>query len=127
MARYVIGQSIDVTFLSAPAADKVTADKVKAVKSMRTLFGLSLKESVDAVSVIGRTQSFALDMPNITDDAVEHEFKKLRVLGANIGDSVHMLLNNLRELAAQALAMHEDELANEILQLVLVEKLRRSA
>lgn len=58
--------------------------------------------------------------------AIEEQFRLLRNEGVDVGPSVFKILSELRSLGAQALLQGEDELANEILQLVLAEKLRRA-
>jgi hypothetical protein len=57
----------------------------------------------------------------------ENQLKILDSCGVHVVDNVFQILKKLRELASEALRTGEDELANEILQLVLAEKLRRAA
>jgi hypothetical protein len=105
-------------------------DKIQVIKTLRYLTGLGLKEAKDASETLG-VQHFTLantlfHHPNIDPNPIiEDHFRILRNEGIEIGESVERLLDELRELGAQALKQGEDELANEILQLVLAEKLRR--
>lgn len=98
-------------------------NKVAAIKAIRYLTGMGLKEAKDTSERIGE-QSLKL-APSLTKEIYEEQCRILRVEGCEVGLSVEKLLEDLRNLAKQALEQHEDELAAEILQLVLVEKLRR--
>jgi len=105
-------------------------NKVAAIKAIRTLTGLGLKEAKDASERLG-PQTFDLQSSLFTNYAnpgaeIDNQYRILRNEGVQVGGSVHTLLTELRDLASSALAQGEDELANEILQLVLVEKLRRN-
>ena len=105
------------------------ANKVSAIKAIRTLTGMGLKESKDASEIIG-TRVYPIDMARISlypnpQTEIDNQFRLLRSYGAEVGEPVEKLLQELREMGAQALKMGEDDLANEILQLVLAEKLRR--
>ena len=106
-------------------------NKVAIIKAIRCLTGSGLKEAKDT-SEIYDMQSLEIYLTsglNIAagreEDYIEEQFKILRQEGCLIGPSVHRLLQELRMLGSQALEQGEDELANEILQLVLAEKLRR--
>lgn len=102
-------------------------NKVSVIKAIRTLTGLGLKEAKDASEVVGQPQTFELS-PQIgsTSTTVEDQFRLLRNEGVEVGEPVYKLLEELRKIGAQALMQGEDEFANEILQLVLAEKLRRA-
>jgi len=105
-------------------------NKVAAIKAIRMLTGLGLKEAKDA-SEMGGPQTFTLYHSNFSsygnpDSMIEEQFRILRTEGVEVGEPVHKILQSLRELGAKALQLGEDEFANEILQLVLAEKLRRS-
>jgi Ribosomal protein L7/L12 C-terminal domain len=105
-------------------------NKVAVIKAIRALSGMGLKEAKDASEMVGTPQAFDLSPSLYSNYAnpgaeIENHFRILRNEGVKVGDSVHEILEDLRELATQALQQGEDELANEILQLVLVEKLRR--
>jgi len=104
-------------------------NKIAVIKAIRTLTGLGLKEAKDASERKG-PQLLDLDFPGLTrypnpNVEMENQFRILRAEGVLVGEPVHKLLEELREIGAQALRMGEDELASEILQLVLAEKLRR--
>ena len=103
--------------------------KIQAIKTIRTITGCGLKEAKD-YSEITHDQTLFLDqawlnMQLNVDAALEAELRILRSSGIEVCDPVYKILESLRELGAQALRQGEDELANEILQLVLAEKLRR--
>lgn len=104
------------------------ANKVTVIKALRSLTGLELKEAKAASEIVGVPQTF--DLQNMSsyanpDQFIEEQFRILRNEGVEVGPPVHKILEELRKLGAQALLQGEDELANEILQLVLAEKLRR--
>jgi hypothetical protein len=63
-------------------------------------------------------------VPELT---IEDQFRTLRNEKVEVGPRVHQILEGMRKLGSDALLQGEDELANEILQLVLVEKLRRKS
>ena len=105
-------------------------NKVAAIKAIRTLTGLGLKEAKDA-SERGGPQEYEINPSIFTNYAnpvaeIENQYRILRNEGVQVGGSVHLLLAELRDLAREALKQGEDELADEILQLVLAEKLRRN-
>lgn len=105
-------------------------NKVAVIKAIRSLSGMGLKEAKDVSEIVGAQQTFELSSSLYSNYAnphveIENHFRVLRNEGVKVGDSIHEILEDLRELATQALQQGEDELANEILQLVLVEKLRR--
>ena len=110
---------------------KNPVNKVAVIKAIRMLTGLGLKEAKDASERLGETQVFDIQKANFFSCAnpereMENQFRILRAEGLEVGEPVHKLLEELRKLAAQALIQGEDELANEILQHVLAEKLRRN-
>ena len=103
-------------------------NKVQVIKALRTLTGMGLKEAKDASEVVGQTQTFDLSSfssyPNPQQE-IETQIRILRSEGVQVGEPVYRILEELRRLGSEALLQGEDELANEILQLVLAEKLRR--
>jgi hypothetical protein len=104
-------------------------NKVAAIKAIRVLTGLGLKEAKDASERTG-PQSFDIHAPNFAhfndiQRGIDEQFRILRGEGVEVGEPVFKILESLRQLGAQALLQGEDDLANEILQLVLAEKLRR--
>jgi hypothetical protein len=100
-------------------------NKVAVIKAIRMLTSLGLKEAKDASEASGE-QTFPIS-EELNNNEVEEQFRILRTNGARVGAPVHLILDELRQLAIQAMEMDEDELANEITQLVLAEKLRRKA
>lgn len=104
------------------------SNKVSVIKALRCLTGMGLKEAKDASEVPNSPMSFEIKLPYGTSPAsqyIDEQIRVLRLNGCIVGSTVHKLLQGLRDLAADALAQGEDELANEIMQLVLAEKLRR--
>lgn len=57
---------------------------------------------------------------------LEEQLRILRTEGIRVSGTTDSILEELRHLAKEALEQEEDELANEIFQLVMAEKLRRS-
>jgi hypothetical protein len=104
-------------------------NKIEVIKAIRTLAGLGLKEAKDASERMGpQTFAIAANTSGISNPQhyIEQQFQILTKNGAEVGEPVFMILEDLRKLGAQALLQGEDELASEILQLVLAEKLRRA-
>jgi len=106
-----------------PPSTGATSNKVTIIKAIRMLTGMGLKESKDIVDAGGKAE---LTVTNMINSEVEEAYRALRSQYVVVS-TADKILTELRALATQALAMHEDELANEILQLVLAEKLRRDA
>ena len=109
---------------------RIPVNKVSVIKAIRALTGLGLKEAKDSSEKIGVEQCFPLNTTYFSgfgnpEQAIDEQFRILRAEGIDIGENIHRILGELRELAIQALQQGEDELANEIFQLVLAEKLRR--
>jgi hypothetical protein len=105
-------------------------NKVEVIKTIRTLTGLGLKEAKDASERSGPqtmdiNQSFFTTYTN-PERALDDCFRVLRNNGVEVGEPAFKILESLRKLGSNALLQGEDELANEILQLVLAEKLRRA-
>ncbi len=98
-------------------------NKVSAIKAIRTLTGMGLKEAKDASEMVHR-QTYKLNT-GLTERDVDEQLRILRAEGFEVGPPIYLLIEELRKLGSQALLQGEDELANEILQLVLAEKLRR--
>lgn len=105
-------------------------NKVAAIKAIRMLSGHGLKEAKDIADVPNVRVMLDLHRANFTsypdpEQEIENQYRILRGQGIQVGIPVFQILADLRELGSQALLQGEDELANEILQLVLAEKLRR--
>lgn len=99
-------------------------NKVSAIQAIRYLTGLGLKEAKDASERPGINQFFPL-AAGVSQALMDEHSRILRAEGYEVGPSVYIIIEELRQLGSQALLQGEDELANEILQLVLAEKLRR--
>lgn len=108
---------INVTFPNA------YNNKVSVIKTIREIQYMVLKEAKD-MSESQQEQTLYVDN-GISEDRLAALISVLQNDGCIIGNHVYHLLKELRGLAADALKIGEDELANEILQLVLAEKLRR--
>ena len=110
-------------------APKSMSNKVAAIKAIRTLTDLGLKEAKDASEYAGVEKIYTLGHTLFTCPNPQGEYdRQVRTLvaeGFDVTGSVYRILEDLRKLGSQALLQGEDELANEILQLVLAEKLRR--
>ena len=107
-------------------------NKIPVIKAIRTLTGLGLKEAKDASELFNVPQTFTLNVAGSatstiqsTSAFIDEQFRILRADGVQVGEPVYTILEDLRKLGSQALLQGEDELANDILQLVLAEKLRR--
>lgn len=106
-------------------------NKVAVIKALRMLSGMGLKEAKDA-SESSEPTTFELYRPNFDsypepEREIQNQYRILRSEGVEVGPPVWKILDELRELGSEALLQGEDELANEILQLVLAEKLRRKS
>lgn len=99
-------------------------NRVSVIKAIRTISGLGLKESKDITDAVG--DHFISLLPNVSNLVMDEQIKMLRANGIQVEDSAFAIIEDLRKLGASALLQGEDELANEILQLVLAEKLRRN-
>lgn len=103
-------------------------DKIVVIKALRSISNMGLKEAKDLSESTGRNiiPVVAAGWPGGNDEVyLEEQCRILRNSGCEVGQSIHQILQSLRDLAAEALTQGEDEIANEILQLVLAEKLRR--
>lgn len=101
------------------------ANRVAVIKAIRTLTGLGLKEAKDASERLGLVQTFGT-RPGLLPSEFHEAFRTLQSDGVEVGGAIEKILSDLRKLGSEALLQGEDELANEILQLVLAEKLRRN-
>jgi hypothetical protein len=107
-------------------------NKISVIKSIRAITGIGLKEAKEMSESAGNVYLLPVDLSYFTTNGIfaeaafESECQSLRNHGAEVGLAVHKILQNLRSLASEALLQGEDELAGEILQLVLAEKLRRA-
>lgn len=99
-------------------------DKVSSIKAIRTLTGLGLKEAKDASERPGTKQSFRV-VSGMSPAYFNENIRTLEHNGYRVSASVVNLLDELRKLAGSALEIGEDELASDITQLVIAQKLRR--
>jgi hypothetical protein len=119
---------IDLTF---PVDYFGSNNKVSVIKAIRTITSVGLKEAKDMSEIPGvvtveiKPQVSYGTVVSDTDVFLEEQYRILRNNGVLVGPAVHRILQSLRNLAADALQQGDDDLANEILQLVLAEKLRR--
>jgi hypothetical protein len=108
------------------------SNRVSCIKALRVMTGLGLKEAKDACERSGIRQIFSVNPTIIAGDPAHlREFhdcaRILRSEGFEVGAPIERVLTDLRKLACEAIEQGEDELGNEILQLVLAEKLRRDS
>ncbi len=124
-----------ITHINIDTTHSLPGLKVTIIKAIRQLTGLGLKDSKDIADQLGEHRlelsPYYYDGVAITTEQARREmeqlFLTLRKSGVQVGSPVFIILDDLRKLGADALLQGEDELANEILQLVLAEKLRRQA
>jgi hypothetical protein len=108
----------------------VGGNKVTVIKALRWISYQGLKEAKDLSEMQG-PQQVPVNLrdpyaPIVNEeDYLEDQCRILRNNGCKVGPAVHVILQSLRDLAAEALKQGDDDLANEIMQLVLAEKLRR--
>lgn len=103
---------------------KNIANFVMVVKSIRILTGLGLKEAKDIADQEGETVLHIVN--GILDIDFNSASAALAQQGIVVGDKKQEIIDELRELAVQALQIDEDELANEIMQFILLEKLKKN-
>ena len=123
---------IDNVLVTIPRSyDTTHGGKIAAIKAIRLLTGYGLKEAKDLSEMPGlhNINIYLAHNSGISSGGenmfVEEQCRILRQNGCEVGPSVNLILQQLRDLGADALKQGEDDLANEILQLVLAEKLRR--
>jgi len=97
-------------------------NKVQVIKAIRALTQYGLTQS-KTVSENTNQQTLNINTYSITN--VTEKIGILKANGVKVTSPVYEIIESLRKLANDALHQGEDDLANEILQLVLVEKLRR--
>ena len=104
-------------------------NRVEVIKALRSLTGLGLKEAMAATDTYGvKTFNFGGTYFGANPEIeIATNFRIFQNNGIEIQKEVYLILEELRQLGSKALLQGEDELANEILQLVLAEKLRRKS
>ncbi len=100
--------------------------KVALVKAIRSLTGMGFSEAKNIMDVPGvyyLTLSAAATARGTLH--IESQCDILRKYGCKVGKFHEEILRALRSLATKAFSLGEVNFANEILQLILAEKLRR--
>jgi hypothetical protein len=127
--------------LRFPQVYPVTCSKVEIIKSIRRLTGMGLKESKDFCEIYSVAQDMYLlpefDAISVQDSLIpgthsvpiQAEILRdalccFRRAGVEIFNDKYRILQDLRKLAQDALDIADDELAQEIMMLVMAEKLR---
>lgn len=105
-----------------PAMFRDSGAKVRVIKALRVIAGIGLKEAKDC-SESPNEQSLKVVAADY--QSFHEACEDLTRCGVKTGIPVIKILHELRDMATYALANGEDEIANEILQLILAEKLRR--
>ena len=109
-----------------------TAARVPIIKCIRRISGLGLKEAKDLSEIPGRHRLALLGQEMM--EAKEHNLlfenvsilsRELKTYGVEVGPVAATIIEELRQLGIKSLEAQEDELASDIMQLVLAEKLRR--
>lgn len=114
-------QSITVQF------PKLHLNKVAVIKAVRALTGYGLKEAKDVSEIIDQPVVLKIN-PGAAGSLQSYVDEQIRVMiscGCEVRGSAAGIVEDLRKLGIAALEAGEDDLANDILQLVLAEKLRR--
>jgi len=116
----------EIVVVSIPGGYSPGQNKIEVIKALRNLSYMGLKEAKDLSETAGQ-HTLPVNMRLTVDAgrAFEDYCRILRNNGCEVGPSIHKVLQSLRELGAEALRLGEDDIANEILQMVLAEKLRK--
>lgn len=113
---------------------------VPVIKAIRMVSGVGLKEAKDAAETNGRVNlpvnkdydkksgmiKFTDFNGNLVTYPMEDSLRIIRNAGGRIGGVIHEILQEMRNLAARALEAGEDEFANEMMQMIFAEKLKRN-
>ena len=78
----------------------ILSNKIAAIKAIRTLTGLGLKEAKDITETLG-IQTLYIDL--VTQTAIDEQFKILRTCGIEVSGNSWKLIDDLRNLGSQAL------------------------
>lgn len=124
MVNKDIPDTVSITF---PNGYPPNHNKVDVIKTIRCLSYMGLKDAKDLCEKPGmHTIPVAMNVATFNPAAQFEDYCRiLRNNGCHVGPSINRVIQSLRELGADALRLGEDELANEILQMVLAEKLKR--
>ena len=106
-------------------------NKMAAIRAIRALTSMGLKESKDASERPGVNQIFALEpspgmMATSVASFVKMQINFLEQEGFIVGKPIWGLIEELQKIGELAILQNEHEFADEIMQLVVAEKLRRS-
>ncbi len=125
-----IPESIIVLF---PQSYSPTDGKIPVIKTIRALTGCGLKEAKDMSEVHDRRQHLSLKYgshilypePLLQLRQIDESCRLLKLHGCDVTPTIDRILQDLRKSASDALNYGDDDLANQILQIVLVQKLKR--
>lgn len=106
--------------------------RVAIIKSIRRISGLGLKEAKDLSEIPGRHRLALLGQEMMEAKRAGLLFENVSILskelvtyGVEVGPVAATIIEELRQLGIKSLEAQEDQLASDIMQLVLAEKLRR--
>ena len=105
-------------------------NKVAVIKALRSITGVGLKDAMDMSQLFDVVQTYRVDKQYFTQAAnpqsiYQHQINVLLADAIKVAPTLYWVIENLRKLAGHALELGDDDLANDILQLVLAEKLRK--
>ena len=100
-------------------------NRVWAIKALRSITFLGLKEAKDAIDQVGIKQSFHIDT-GLPESVIKREIQILEEQGVRVFKPIWSLIDDLQRIGEEATEHGEIEFADEIMQLVVAEKLRRS-
>jgi hypothetical protein len=110
---------------------KLQPNRVQGIKNVRTLTGLGLKEAKDVCDVPEKEHELPFNTSYFSqlpypENALQKLILDMKVEGyeVSIGDTVNILLVELRKLGARAFDIGADQLASDISQFLLAEKFR---
>ena len=105
--------------------------KVPVIKALRLLTGYGLLHAKN-LSECRTPQTIDISggahcvyAPEFRAEHIEEQCRTLRLYGCKVSPSIHKMMKTLREVARNATEAGEDDLADEILQIVLAQKLKR--
>jgi len=121
-------------FVTIPSVEDQIASnsRVTIIKNIRRISGYGLKESKDLSEVPGKhrlplmgREMIDAKQQGLLDEKISLIARELAEYGVTVGPSGSMIIEELRLLGIKAIEAQEDQLASDIMQLVLAEKLRR--
>jgi hypothetical protein len=109
-----------------------TNSRIAIIKAIRRISGLGLKESKDLGEAQGKhrlpltgAEMISAKQYGLLMDTVKAMAEELKQHGVDLVPLAATIIEELRQLGIKALEAQEDQLASDIMQLVLAEKLRR--